>query len=75
MWELPGGYVDPEEDPATTAAREVEEQTGWRPRSVEALGLMQPNVASADAETLLYLARGADYVGEPEDINEAERRL
>lgn len=73
VWELPGGYVDPDEDPAITAAREVEEETGWRPRNVELLGSMQPNVASADAETLLYLAQGADHVGEPEDINEAER--
>ncbi|MER7014081.1 NUDIX domain-containing protein [Saccharopolyspora sp. NPDC000359] len=26
VWELPGGYVDPNEDPALTAAREVEEE-------------------------------------------------
>jgi 8-oxo-dGTP pyrophosphatase MutT (NUDIX family) len=32
VWELPGGYIDDEqEDPAITAAREVEEETGWRP--------------------------------------------
>ncbi|GGM45106.1 NUDIX hydrolase [Longimycelium tulufanense] len=73
VWELPGGYVDPNEDPAVTAAREVEEETGWRPRNVEFLTSFQPMVGSADAENLLYVARGADYVGEPEDINEAER--
>jgi 8-oxo-dGTP pyrophosphatase MutT (NUDIX family) len=27
-----GGYVDESEDRAATAAREVEEETGWRPR-------------------------------------------
>lgn len=73
VWELPGGYVDPDEDPAVTAAREVEEETGWRPRSVELLTSMQPMVGSADAENLLFLARGADFIGEPKDINEAER--
>ena len=73
VWELPGGYVDPGEDPATTAVREVEEETGWRPLNVEPLGSMQPTVGSADAENLLFVARGAEYVGEPEDINEAER--
>jgi 8-oxo-dGTP pyrophosphatase MutT (NUDIX family) len=35
VWELPGGYVDETEDPAITAAREVEEETGWRPLNVE----------------------------------------
>ncbi|MGV9368031.1 NUDIX hydrolase [Amycolatopsis sp. NPDC003731] len=73
VWELPGGYVDPEEDPAVTAAREVEEETGWRPLDVEPLGSLQPLVGSADAENLLYVARRSEYIGEPVDINEAAR--
>lgn len=73
VWELPGGYVDPDEDPAVTAAREVEEETGWRPRNVRPLVAFQPMVGSADAENLLFVADGADYVGDPQDINEAER--
>src|SRR3954451_21478212 len=35
VWELPGGYLDPEEDPLLCAAREVEEETGWRPHGME----------------------------------------
>ena len=73
VWELPGGYVDPDEAPAVTAAREVEEETGWRPRDVRPLVSMQPNIGSADAENLMFVATGADWIGEPEDINEAER--
>jgi 8-oxo-dGTP pyrophosphatase MutT (NUDIX family) len=29
-WELPGGHVEPNEDPAQTAVREAEEETGYR---------------------------------------------
>jgi len=73
VWELPGGYVDENEDPAVTAAREVEEETGWRPSSMERLLAFQPMVSTLDAENIVYLSRGAEYVGDPTDINEAER--
>ena len=73
VWELPGGYVDEDEDVAISAAREVEEETGWRPRSVEAMVSFQPWVGMADAENLLFLGRGADYIGDAIDVNEAER--
>ncbi|TCC60160.1 NUDIX hydrolase [Kribbella pittospori] len=67
------GYVDPDEDPAVTAAREVEEETGWRPRNVKPLLSLQPSVGTTDAENLLFVSYGADHIGAPEDINEAER--
>jgi 8-oxo-dGTP pyrophosphatase MutT (NUDIX family) len=70
-WEIPGGYVDPGEEPSAAAAREVEEETGWRPRAVEFMLTFQPAPGSADAPQDLYLARGADLVGEP-DADETE---
>jgi len=73
VWELPGGYIDTDEDPAVAAAREVEEETGWRPKNIDFLGSFQPMIGSADAENLLYVAHGADYIGDETDINEAAR--
>ncbi|MFG1602820.1 NUDIX hydrolase [Actinoplanes sp. NPDC049265] len=73
VWELPGGYLDPAEDPETCAAREVEEETGWRPRKMERMVTFQPMIGTIDQENVVYLARGADYTGSAPDINEAER--
>lgn len=72
VWELPGGYVDQAEDVALAAAREVEEETGWRPRSMEHLVTYQPAIGTLDHPQEIYLARGADVTDTQPDINEAE---
>ncbi|MFC5290600.1 NUDIX hydrolase [Actinokineospora guangxiensis] len=72
-WELPGGYVDPDEDPQICAAREVEEETGWRPRTIRPLTTFQPLAGTADFENLIYAAEGAEDTGQGPDINEAAR--
>ena len=72
-WELPGGLVELGEDPAVTAAREVEEETGYRPRTVEHLVTFEPMIGMVTSPHHVYLSRGAEYVGEPTEANEMQR--
>ena len=73
-WELPGGIIEPGEDPAKTAAREVEEETGWRPGTLRRLLTFQPMVGMVDSLHEIYIARGATKVAEPrQDAEEVAR--
>jgi len=70
-WELPGGIVDEGEEAAATALREVVEETGWRPKSLEHVVTYQPMVGMVDSPHEIFVGRGAEKVGEPTDLEEA----
>lgn len=72
-WEIPTGIVDEGETPADAAAREVEEETGWRPAAMIPLVSYEPNNGIADSRHHLFISRSAEYVGEPADKNETGR--
>lgn len=72
-WELPGGIVDAGEDPTLAAAREVEEETGWRPGPMTRLLSFQPMVGMVDTPHDVYLAESAERFGDPTDREEAGR--
>lgn len=72
-WELPGGLIDPSETPEKTAAREIEEETGYRARSLEHLVTFEPMVGMLKCPHHVFLVRGAELGGEPTERNEMER--
>ena len=65
--EIPGGLVDDGEDPAEAAARELEEETGYRPASVRKIGEVNPNPALFANRVHTFLAEGCVKVGEIEN--------
>jgi 8-oxo-dGTP pyrophosphatase MutT (NUDIX family) len=72
-WEIPAGGLDDGETPEQCAVRETVEESGWRPRSLEPLASYNPMSGGVDQTFHLFVADGADEVGEPSDEAEAER--
>lgn len=72
-WELPGGILEGGESAAECAVREVVEETGWRPDSVEYLLSFQPMPGMVDTPHKIYLSRSVRKVGEPTDREELAR--
>lgn len=72
-WELPAGVVDVGETPIETAAREAEEETGWRPRDLQPLLQMHPAGGLSDCVHHVFWTRQADHVGAATDTHESER--
>ena len=67
------GIVEAGEAPVDAAAREVEEETGWRPGPLTALIRSQPGAGIMDSTHHVFRATGASHVGEPVERNESDR--
>ena len=64
--EIPGGVVE-ESSWRDAAARELEEETGYRAREMRQLGEVSPNPAIFANRCGTFLATGLERVGEPQD--------
>lgn len=72
-WELPGGVVERREDPAATAARELEEETGYQAGRVEHLVTFEPMNGMLASAHSVFIGREPLRCGEPADVSEADR--
>ena len=62
--EIPGGMVDPGEDPKHSAVRECLEESGYRAGQVTSLGSLNPNPAIFPNRLHTFVARDCERVAE-----------
>lgn len=72
-WEIPMGKIEEDESAADAAAREFEEETGWRAGPLRPLIRVQPTPGLTNSEHHVYRAGGATHIGEPVDGFESQR--
>lgn len=72
-WEIPLGRAEPGEDPEAAAAREFEEETGWRAGPLRPLLRARATPGISDSVHHIYWDDSAVKIGPPQDAFEAER--
>jgi 8-oxo-dGTP pyrophosphatase MutT (NUDIX family) len=72
-WEVPGGWIDGDEEPAVAARREVEEETGWHAGPLTKLGSWFTMPGISDVQCTLYRGDGATPSASPRDDSESTR--
>lgn len=75
--EVPGGVIDPGEEPEAAARRELREETGYEADTFELVSVVAPNPAMQNNRCFTYFARGARPTGETafDDLEDLETLL
>jgi ADP-ribose pyrophosphatase len=68
--EIPAGLLEPGEDPAACAERELREETGFRPGTLESLGGYYVAPGYTNEYIHLYLARDLEAAPLAQDVDE-----
>jgi 8-oxo-dGTP pyrophosphatase MutT (NUDIX family) len=72
-WEVPAGWAEPGEDLSKAAAREVQEETGYRPAAMRPLIAYNALSGISDMRFTAFVANGAERLGPPADRSESSR--
>lgn len=75
LYELPAGKLNPNEDPRTCAARELEEETGYIAGSLEKLTAIYTTPGFCDELLHIYLAVDVKKSGKGQQLEEGELNL
>ena len=66
--EFPAGKIDPGEDPAATAARELLEETGYTAERWSHIGTLHPLITYSTERIEIYTADALTFVGGPNSL-------
>jgi ADP-ribose pyrophosphatase len=64
VWQAPGGFIEPDEEAAAAAVRELKEETGVVPSRVQSLGNYLPDAGLIEGRVALFLGRGCTVCDE-----------
>ncbi len=70
LWELPAGTMEPDEAPDYTAARELEEETGFQAAMIEPLFNFYTTPGFCNETMYAYVAKDLHFVGQRLDQTE-----
>jgi ADP-ribose pyrophosphatase len=70
LWEFPAGKLEPGEDPKAAAARELEEETGYRAATLRKLGEFYTSPGFTDELMRIFVAEKLTQVGQRLELDE-----